>query len=147
MANAWCELLVEDLSGRCPPIRVGLPTDPEGKGTELLMVDVDTFLTTLYVIADDFCQSRRPKKRPGPEASLSESEVITLAIFARWSPVRQREGLLPLRRNQPARRLPHAANPPPVQPPVRSCTGLIEQIVLHLATLLGARECSLPGAR
>jgi len=25
------------------------------------------------------------KRRPGPEPSLSESEVLTLAIFARWS--------------------------------------------------------------
>ncbi len=50
------------------------------------MLDVDTFLTALYVIVDDFCQSHRPKRRrPGPEASLSEDEVITLAIFARWS--------------------------------------------------------------
>jgi hypothetical protein len=49
------------------------------------MVDVDTFLTTLCVTADDFCHSRPSKKRPGPEASLSRSEVLTLAIFARWS--------------------------------------------------------------
>jgi hypothetical protein len=49
------------------------------------MVDVDTFLTILYVMVDDFCQTRPPKKRPGPEASLCQSEVITLAIFARWS--------------------------------------------------------------
>ena len=49
------------------------------------MVHVDTFLTTLYVVVDDFCQSRRPPKRkPGSEASLCDSEVITLAIFARW---------------------------------------------------------------
>jgi len=49
------------------------------------MLEVDTFLTTLYVITDDFCQSHPPKRRPGPDASLSESEVLTLAIFARWS--------------------------------------------------------------
>ena len=49
------------------------------------MVDVDTFLTILYVMVDDFCQTQPPKKRPGPEASLCQSEVITLAIFARWS--------------------------------------------------------------
>lgn len=48
------------------------------------MLDVDTFLTTLYVMVDDFCQSCPPKKSPGPDASLSNSEVITLAIFARW---------------------------------------------------------------
>ncbi len=49
------------------------------------MVDVDTFLTTLYVITDDFCQPHRPKRNPGPQPSLSESELLTLAIFARWS--------------------------------------------------------------
>jgi hypothetical protein len=51
------------------------------------MLDVDTFLTALYVIVDDFCQSHRPqrRRRPGPEASLSEGEVIALSIFARWS--------------------------------------------------------------
>ena len=30
----------------------------------LLMLDVDTFLTKLYVIADDFCQSRQREARP-----------------------------------------------------------------------------------
>ena len=50
------------------------------------MVDVDTFLTTPYVIVDDFCQSHPPEhRRPGPDASLSSSEVVTLAIFSRWS--------------------------------------------------------------
>ena len=51
------------------------------------MVDVDTFLTTLYVMVDDFCHSHPPTlptKKPGPQASLCASEVITLAIFARW---------------------------------------------------------------
>jgi hypothetical protein len=52
------------------------------------MLEMDTFLTALYVIVDDFCQSPRPqrrRRRPGPEASLSEGEVIALSIFARWS--------------------------------------------------------------
>jgi Transposase DDE domain len=50
------------------------------------MLDVDTFLTILYVIVDDLCQPHASEqRRPGPPASLSESEVIALAIFARWS--------------------------------------------------------------
>ena len=49
------------------------------------MVDVDTFLTALYVMVDDSCQSHPSKGRPGPKGSLPESEVIGLAIFARWS--------------------------------------------------------------
>ena len=34
--NAWCELSVRDLSGRCPRARVGLLPDPQGKGTDSL---------------------------------------------------------------------------------------------------------------
>ena len=45
------------------------------------MVDVDTFLTTLCVMIDDFCQSHWPtEQRPGPDASLSHSEVLTLPL-------------------------------------------------------------------
>ena len=50
------------------------------------MLDLDTFLTALYVIVDDLCQSQNSQqRRPGPPASLCQSEVITLSIFARWS--------------------------------------------------------------
>ncbi len=50
------------------------------------MIDVDTFLTTLYVMVDDFCQSRHVHEKhiPGPRASLQCSEVITLAVFGQW---------------------------------------------------------------
>ncbi|HEX6479972.1 MAG TPA: transposase [Ktedonobacteraceae bacterium] len=49
-------------------------------------MDQDTFLTTLYVMIDDFCQSHgfAEKHRPGPAASLSCSEVVTLAVFGQW---------------------------------------------------------------
>jgi hypothetical protein len=50
-------------------------------------MDRDTFLTTLYVMIDDFCQSSgfHEKHRPGPAASLSCSEVVTLAVFGQWA--------------------------------------------------------------
>jgi hypothetical protein len=49
------------------------------------MVDVDTFLTTLYVMVDDFCKTTLPPERhPGPPAALSRSEVVTLAIWGQW---------------------------------------------------------------
>ncbi len=49
------------------------------------MVDVDTFLTTLYVMVDDFCKtSLPPDLHPGPQAALSRSEVVTLALFGQW---------------------------------------------------------------
>jgi hypothetical protein len=50
------------------------------------MLDVDTFLTALYVIVDDFCQSHRPPTAPPRSLGLpSEGEVIPLSVFARWS--------------------------------------------------------------
>lgn len=49
------------------------------------MLDLDTFLTRLYVMVDDFCKANLPAEvRPGPEASLSRSEVVTLAVFGQW---------------------------------------------------------------
>lgn len=49
-------------------------------------MDVDTFLTELYVMVDDYCKAKvAPRKAPGPAPSLSQSEVVTLAIFAQWN--------------------------------------------------------------
>lgn len=50
------------------------------------MIDLDLFLTTLYVMVDDFCQSRHAheKHMPGTRASLYCNEVITLAVFGQW---------------------------------------------------------------
>src|SRR5260370_2716924 len=50
-------------------------------------MDQDIFLTTLYVMIDDFCQSHGfdEKHHPGPAASLSCSEVVTLAVFGQWA--------------------------------------------------------------
>lgn len=51
------------------------------------MIDVDTFITILYVMIDDFCQSHGLMKtcHPGPQPTLSEAEVVTLALFGQWA--------------------------------------------------------------
>src|SRR5215471_702158 len=56
------------------------------KRRELTMVDVDTFLTILYVMIDDFCQRQDEvaPAHPGPQASLTRSEVVTLSLFGQW---------------------------------------------------------------
>jgi hypothetical protein len=106
------------------------------------MLDVDTFLTTLYVTVDDFCQSRAPKSKPGPEASLCASEVVTLSIFARWSRFASerdfyRYAAINLRDAFPT--LPDRSQ---FNRCVRSCAQLIEAFALHLATLLtDAQKC------
>jgi hypothetical protein len=50
------------------------------------MVDIETFLTTLYVMSDDFCKRHLPAEvlHPGPQACLSRSEIVTLALFGQW---------------------------------------------------------------
>jgi hypothetical protein len=107
------------------------------------MVDVDTFLTTLYVTVDDFCQSRAPKRKPGPEASLSASEVITLSIFARWSRFASerdfyRYAETNLRDAFPT--LPGEASSQ-FNRLLRLHTEFLEAFVLHLAALVQTRKC------
>jgi hypothetical protein len=48
------------------------------------MLDPDTFLTTLYVLIDDYCKQLPTDASFGPAASLSRSEVVTLAAFGQW---------------------------------------------------------------
>jgi len=49
------------------------------------MVAVDTFLTPLDVLVDDFClRSLPPAPPPGPQAALSRSAVVTLALCGPW---------------------------------------------------------------
>jgi len=103
------------------------------------MIDVDTFLTTLYVTVDDFRPSRQPEDvphPPGPEASLSPSEVVTLALFAQWARFASerdfyRYAKAHLRGAFPT--LPHRSQ---FNRLVRLNLDLIESLALHLATLL-----------
>jgi hypothetical protein len=104
------------------------------------MLDVDTFLTTLYVTVDEFCQSRAPKRVPGPEASLCASEVITLAIFARWSRFGSERDFYRYAETNLRCAFPTLPSRPQFNRLVRSCTELIEAFFLHLVTLLQARK-------
>ncbi len=47
------------------------------------MLDPETVLVELYVLADDFSKTQAPPDRhPGPAAALTRSEVLTLALFS-----------------------------------------------------------------
>ena len=105
------------------------------------MVDVDTFLTTLYVTVDDFCQSRAPTSKPGPEASLSASEVITLSIFARWSRFASERDFYRYAETNLRDAFPTLPNRSQFNRLSRFHTEFLEAFVLHLATLLQRRKC------
>ena len=50
------------------------------------MVDLDTFVTWLYVEVDDYCNAHfPPEPRHGRTPTLCRSEVITLALVGQWS--------------------------------------------------------------
>jgi hypothetical protein len=93
-------------------------------------------------MVDDFCQSRPQKdQHPGPDASLSPSEVLTLTIFARWARFTSESdfyryasacliGAFPS--------LPHRSQ---FNRLVRNNLSLLEEIALHLADMMETQSC------
>jgi hypothetical protein len=106
------------------------------------MLDVDTFLTILYVTVDDFRQSRpQREQRPGPDASLSPSEVLTLAIFARWSRFASERDFYRYASGHLREAFPTLPDRSQFNRLVRFYTELIEEMALHLAKVLEVGEC------
>ena len=48
------------------------------------MMNIDLFLTSLYVEVDDFLKTQPAEKLPGPDCKLAKSEAMTLLIFSQW---------------------------------------------------------------
>ena len=104
------------------------------------MVDVDTFLTTLYVMVDDFCHSRPQKEQhPGPETSPSPSEVVTLAIFARWARFGSERDFYRYASARLSDAFPTLPERSQFNRLVRRSLGLIEEMALHLAEMMAQR--------
>jgi hypothetical protein len=107
------------------------------------MLDVDTFLTALYVIVDDFCQSHRPQKqlRPGPDPSLSAGEIITLAIFARWSRFSSERDFYRYAKSHLREAFPTLPERSQFNRLGRFHAAAIEEIALHLAQMIEGKRC------
>jgi hypothetical protein len=109
----------------------------------MALVDVDTFLTTLSVRVDDFCKaSLPPEHRPGPQTTLSQSAVVTLAVFGPWQGLGRERGF-----DRYAPRHWRAALPqlPAREPFTRQRRQPHEALVaffLHLVALLAAPRCA-----
>ncbi len=108
------------------------------------MLDVDTFLTALYVMVDDFYNSHSQKDRRqlGPDASLSPSEVTTLAIFARWSHFGSERNFYRYASAHLTEAFPTLPDRSQFNRLGRSQVGLIEEVALHLAEILGPQRGS-----
>jgi hypothetical protein len=88
-------------------------------------------------MVDDFYKSRSPKQqRPGPDASLSPSEVITLAIFVRWSTFCSERDFYRYANNRLREAFPTLPDRSQLNRLVRSQVGLIEEVALHMAQIL-----------
>lgn len=108
------------------------------------MVDVDTFLTALYVMVDDFCHCRPTQQRrcPGPDASLSPGEVVALAIFARFCRFASERDFYRYAMSHLKDAFPTLPDRSQFNRLTRSHAQLIEEMALHLAQMTGTSECS-----
>ena len=90
---------------------------------------------------DDFCHSRPQKEQlPGPDASLSPSEVITLAIFSRWSRFSSERDFYRYATGYLQDAFPALPDRSQFNRLVRSCVGLLEEVALHLARAMEAQN-------
>jgi hypothetical protein len=106
------------------------------------MVDVDTFLTTLYVTVDDFCKtSLPPETHPGPEAALSRSEPVTLAIFGQWQGFGSERGFYRYAQRHLRPAFPQLPTREQFNRQVRQHYAALVACFLYLGRLLAAQHC------
>jgi Transposase DDE domain len=106
------------------------------------MVDVDTFLTTLYVMVDDFCKASWPSEpHPGPPAALSCSEVLTLAIFGQWQGFGSERGFYRYAQRHLRPAFPALPTREQFNRHLRHYQPALVGCFLHLVQLLAAQRC------
>ena len=107
------------------------------------MVDVDTFLITLYVMVDDFCKtSLPPDLHPGPQAALSRSEVVTLALFGQWQGFGSERGFYRYAQRHLRAAFPSLPTREQFNRQVRRQHAALVAFFLHLVHLLAAQRCA-----
>ena len=107
------------------------------------MGDVDTFLTTLSVMADDFCQPvLPPEPPPGPQAALSRSAVGTLARFGPWQHLGRERGFSRSAQRHRRAALPSLPTREQCHRHVRQQHTALVAFFLHLGRPLAAQRCA-----
>lgn len=104
---------------------------------------MDTFPAALYFMADNFHKARpkeRPR-RPGPDASLSASEVITLALSARFCRFASERDFHRYADASLRGAFPTLPDRSQLNRLARSHAGLIEEFASHLAKIMGTGGC------
>lgn len=103
------------------------------------MLDTDTFLTTLYVMVDDFTKAFLPPAvQPGPRPSLERSEVVTLGVFSQWGRFASERGFYRWAQRHLLRAFPALPARTQFNRSLRRHADSITAFCLHLSQLLGA---------
>src|SRR6266851_5732926 len=107
------------------------------------MIDVDTFLTTMYVMVDDFCQLKHlhENHRPGSTALLHCSEVVTLAMFGQWGQFQSERAFYRSAEQHLRAAFPQLPDRAQFNRLVREHRDAITAFVLHLVESIRAQEC------
>ncbi len=105
------------------------------------MIDIDTFLTTLYVMADDFCKEQYPDTETvGRPASLTVSEVLTLSVFSQWYKFRSQRDFYGWAQSHLKPAFPHLPDRGEYNRLVRKQRQVAEDFFLYLVQALVARQ-------
>lgn len=107
------------------------------------MLDPMTFLTTLYVMVDDFAKASLPAEvRPGPRPSLTRSEVVTLALFGQWACFQSERGFYGWAQRHLRPAFPTLPTRAQLNRQVRHHWRAIMAFSLHLSEELGERQAA-----
>ena len=107
------------------------------------MIDMDTFITILYIMVDDFCQSQaiKPEAHPGPQAVLSCSEVLTLALFGQWAQFPSERAFYHYCKHHLRTAFPTLPDRSQFNRLQRPYAPLITAFGLHVVSVLNAQHC------
>lgn len=104
------------------------------------MLDIETFLITVYVLVDAFCQARKERVHPGPSPSLCRAEVLTLSVFAQWARFSSERGFYRFAISRLRPLFPHLPDRSQFNRLTRRYREDMTAFVLYLADALGAPQ-------
>lgn len=110
-------------------------------------MDVDTFLTTVYCLVDDLYQRTYAQAKPvrrGAKPTLSDSEVLTLALLEQWRPDHNETAFVAFVRTHWRAYFPRMLTQGAFNRRVRDLVGVLcrlgPDVAVELATLVGGPE-------
>jgi hypothetical protein len=105
------------------------------------MLELDTFLTELYVMADDYCKASKPATKPGPRAGLTAAEVLTLSLIGQFNRFSSEQDFYRFATNHLRGAFPGLPERTRFNRLERSHHRLTAQFALHLCAIMRAQQC------